>query len=394
MAKQAEAQEKGTVSNSVQSLENFDWDDGTGDFFGVSGTAVTEPVKSETKEVVEEETTKTTGKKEEEEETQQDDNNSEVFFSIEDDEEEQAQKQTQLEKGEEEEEESEEDYYKKLTETFKEKGVFSTVEVKEDEQITEERFFELQNEEVEARVEEALEGFMEELDKDAKDFLKFKKEGGNTSEFFATYSQGSTLPKGDISDKAFQEKISRYYYTNVEKLDPEDVEDRIDWLKDGGKLAKYAEKQNLKLIELDKKQKEDLQSQAQAKQREQQEARKAFVSSVKETLDSTDEVDNFKFSPKEKEKLHAFITKPSVSIGKNKYLTGMQDKLQKALSEPGKMLVLAKLLYNDFDVSDVVAATTTEQTKKVKKDIQRAKSTVRPSSSGRTRKERNLADYF
>ncbi|MHA1200610.1 MAG: hypothetical protein ACTSQF_14930, partial [Candidatus Heimdallarchaeaceae archaeon] len=268
------------------------------------------------------------------------------------------------------------------------------IEIPDEGEITEEKFIEFQDEEIESRVEGALESFMGELDNDGAAFLKHKRDGGTTESFFSAYSKSSEIPKGDIRDEDYQEKLSRYYYANVEKLELEDIDDRIEWLKDSDKLAKYAEKQDLKIKDLDKKSKENLQKQAKKKLELQEKANTAFVSSVKETLDKTDKIDNFTFSPKEKKSLHTFITKSTVKVSENKYQTGMQSKLFETLKDPKKRLILAKLLLNDFDVSDVVAASTTKQTKKVRSNIQRTKKTVAPVGSGKSNRKRNLADFF
>ena len=88
---------------------------------------------------------------------------------------------------------------------------------------------------------------------------------------------------------------------------------------------------------------------------------------------STDQVDGYKFTAQRKKTLLPFITKNTVKVGKNRYITGMQSKLQTALKTPEKMLVLAQLLQNDFDVSSLIADANTKVTKKLKTDIQRQK---------------------
>ena len=108
-------------------------------------------------------------------------------------------------------------------------------------------------------------------------------------------------------------------------------------------------------------------------------------------MDNIDKVDNFTFTETSKKSLLPFITKQTVKAGKNRYITPMQDKLQTALRDPEKMLVLAQLLQNDFDVSTIVANETTVITKKLKNDIQRKKS-INPKGTGRVGKRRSLAD--
>lgn len=381
MAKEATAQETQEKIEKEQSLENFDWDtDGTGDFFGIKGTGVEPDPKIETEK--KENKKEDPPAPEEEEEEEGEENIS--FFEIE--------KETADEEESEEEVEVEFDY-ETLTKRMQEKSIFQNVEIPEGEELTEDKFIEYHDQEIESRVEEALEGFLEELDEDGKAFLKFKKDGGNTKDFLATYQKSQSIPEGDLEEEAYQEQINRYYYREVEGLDEADVQDRIEWLKDSGKLKKYAEKHDAKAKELDKLAKEKLKEQAKANAEAQKKNQEAFVNGVTKALEEVDEVGDFVFDKKTKARLKTFITKPNVKVGKNQYVTGMQVKLQETLKNPEKMLLLAKLLESDFDVSEVATKAKTQTTKKVKTDIQRSK-TVRPSTSGKTGKTRSLADFF
>jgi S-adenosylmethionine:tRNA-ribosyltransferase-isomerase (queuine synthetase) len=96
--------------------------------------------------------------------------------------------------------------YKEL----KNRGIIS-IDVEDESSIDADRFIELQEEEIEARLEETIQAFMEELDEDGKAFLKFKKEGGNTKDFFKIYSEISEVPTPEYNDEKSQEKFLRYY---------------------------------------------------------------------------------------------------------------------------------------------------------------------------------------
>lgn len=377
-------------------LDNFEWDDNTesADFFGVAGSATSEteevvpPVKTKKKaekpDLTPPAATKT---KEEEEEVAEEDVE---FFGI--------KTETNAVTGEVtatevEEEEEQEDYYRTLSSKMKENGIFQNIEIPEDEEITEEKFIELQDNEIELRVEEAFEGFFSELDTDAAAFLKHKKEGGSTQDFFKVYGQHTGTPKGDLDDEKYQERLSRYFY-KLEGDDPEDIDDKIEWLKDSGKLEKYAQKFDTKIKENDKKSKEDLKTATADAEKIADVNKKKFSDSVQEALDNVDKVDNFKFTAKSKKSLFPFITKPSVKVGKNRYITPMQSKLGTALKDPEKLLVLAQLLENDFDLSNILADVETRITKGIKKDIQRQKSGVKPQGSGRVNKKKSLSDFF
>jgi len=372
-------------------LDNFQWDDtGGGDFFGIAETGTKEDVKPDVvsdvkKEDGKEPTPKADTKKEGEEEDEEEDS----FFDIVD-------KPGETKEGEEDQgsdEDVDKDYYKTLASRMKEDGIFQNVDIPEGEDFTEDKFIELQDLEIDSRVEEAFEGFFSELDADGAAFLKHKKEGGSTEDFFKTYGQSTGAPQGDLDDESYQEQVSRYYYEQ-EGEDPEDIDDKIEWLKDSGKLEKYAQKFDGKLKENDKKTKEDLANNTKAAEKTAEEGRLAFATSVQEALEAIEEVDNFKFTKESKKTLLPFITKATVKVGKNKHITGMQDKLSATLKDPNKMLVLAQLLQNDFDVSSIINSATTAKTKTLKDDIQRKKTSVRPTNSGKAGSRKSLSEFF
>lgn len=381
---QATQEQKETAAN----LEDFSWDT-TGDFFGIEGSGETKSEIDTVMEVIkiekDEEDPKKTSKQLDEEEEEED------WFGaapvVEEEEEEEGAKPTSKPSK------PSENIYADLYAEIKEGGLFQA-DLEEGTVVDKEKFFELQELEIEARVEESIKGFMEELDEEGAAFLKFKKNGGSTADFLKVYAANTEIPQGDLDDEVHQEKVSRYYYKNIEGLDPEDVDDRIEWLKTSGKLEKYAIKIDADLKEKDSKAKEAIQAQAKLEAKEAEKRRKDFINTVQETLDNTDEIDGYKFNPTEKKALHSFITKPSIKVGQNLYVTPFQQKLRTALADKEKMLVLAKLLSNDFDVSDVVSAKTTAQTKKIKEDLQRKKTVTPRSVGGAENKGRGLADYF
>ena len=122
-------------------------------------------------------------------------------------------------------------FFTTLAKTLTEKGIFQNVEIKDGDIIDGEKLIELQDQEIEARLEETFESFFQEMDEDGIAFLKYKKAGGDTRTFLNAYSQSLELPTSDLSTEEGQEKMLRYYYKNIEKLDAEDVDDRIEWAK-------------------------------------------------------------------------------------------------------------------------------------------------------------------
>ena len=275
---------------------------------------------------------------------------------------------------------------------LKEQGIFSSVEIPEGD-LTEEQFVSLQEQEIENRIQETFEGFFEEMDEDGKAFLKFKKEGGKTSEFFDVVKNTSGYPTGDIETEVYQRRIARFHAEKIEGLDIDEAQEKVDWLEQNGKLDKYARRYDEKVRKLEASEKQRLEDSAVQLAKDREDGEKEFAKTIKSTLDETDEIKKFTISKKEKAELLGYITKPSVKVGKNRFLTGLQSDLNKLSQNPESLVLLAKLLRTDFDTSNLSTKIETETTKDLKKNIQRAQQNIKPSTSGST-KGRSLSDFF
>jgi len=91
-----------------------------------------------------------------------------------------------------------------------------------------------------------------------------------------------------------------------------------------------------------------------------------------------------------------FITKPTVKVGKNKYITEFQAELGEIFKGEGenkkKLLLLAKLVKSQFDVKDLIEETKTKVVKDAKSKLQQSRTGVRPSTSGGNNKK-SLSDF-
>ena len=285
--------------------------------------------------------------------------------------------------------------FKNLVLDLKDKGIFSSVEITEEEDITEERFFELHEQEIDNRVDEVIEGFFEELDDDAKAFLKYKKEGGDTGLFLNYIAQKATVSSIEDIDNAtdlIKENYLRNYYANVEGLDPEDIEDKLEFLKEKGKIDSYASKFFNKEKEVILKKEADLiNEQKQAKQAE-IDNRNNNIKELKQLLNEKEDLKNFKVTVEDKKTLVDFIYKPAIKTGKTSYITEFQKKLSEAFADKEKLLIIAKLLKSDFDTKDLVDKAKKEVTKEVKKSLSRISQDKNLSNSNKAIK--SIADYF
>lgn len=291
--------------------------------------------------------------------------------------------------------EKEEDvkFFTTLAKVLQEKGVFQNVEIKEDDQIDGEKLVELNDMEIESRVEETFQSFFEEMDEDGIAFLKFKKAGGDTRVFLNAYAQSMELPTSDLTTEDGQEKMLRYYYKHIENLDDEDVDDRIEWAKDGKKLEKLATKYADTVSRIEQQKRDALLQQAQEAEERAKENRKVFKETLEETLATVKEVNDVPFT-KEDKGLIDYLTKPVVKIGKNKYITGMQADIQKIWQEADRkqLLLLAKFVKGGMKLDVVKQKGAKEKVTEIRKKVFEERDT-RTVRSGGT-KGKGLADYF
>lgn len=384
------AQELGNqVETQNNELLTFDWGENESEnFFGI------EPKKSEVQKIVEEikkdeptpQEGKVTQKKNKEEVQEEEDDD---FFETET----KPKASTATEETEEGTENQEDNIYKDVYKDLKEHGIFKHVEIEEDEELDADRLFEIQQEEYEAEVTERLKAWAsEELDEDAKAFIKFKREGGNTADFFNVYKSSSGVPTGEIDDEEYQDSVIRYQLKE-EGWDKDEIEDRIAYLTESGRKQKVAEKYNEKIKQEEAKKKQSLLKQAEQQKLAAKEQEESFKANVKEALESVDEVSGFKISPQDKNKILNFLTKKEHKISDTRAITGFQKKLAEVFQDTNKMILLAKLVESDFDMSDFEKQVTTKKVKQVKSNLEQRKG-MRPSNSGSSLKGSSLADLF
>ena len=377
-----------TVDTSQNDLLNFNWDaNGEESFFGLNEfgdetpsneekqktpQATATPVQSDDTDTDEPEKEKKSKKEEEK-----------LSFFEEEADEDKSKEKTSTADGS-----IYEDVYKDL----KEAGIFKHVELEEGEELDADRFYELQQEEYDKEVEERLSIWAtKDLDEDAQAFIKFKLQGGNTSEFFKTYQNTSEITLGDIEDEDYQDSLIRYQLQK-EGWDKDEIEDRLEFLTESNKKPKFAEKYHNRLVQEQEQEKQALVKQAEEQKGRARQQEEQFKTSIKETLDTNKEINGIKFSDKDKNGLINFLTKKE-KLEDGRIVTGFQRKLSESFSDPKKIALLAKILNDDFDFSSFEKSAITKKTKEIKRNIEQRQS-MRPSGSGSSSGANSLASLF
>jgi hypothetical protein len=303
------------------------------------------------------------------------------------------------EKAEVEDEQEDGKFYSTLTAELKEKGIFEHVELPKDkEDLTEDEFLEIFEDEFEARLNESFEAFTEKMDDEGKDFIKHKRKGGSTREFVeAYYGSGIDYENFDVEDDSQRDDLLRYYLTTVEGLKGDDLDDRIEALKDKGKDKTKATEWVSKLKTLDEKKKEDFKAKQKTLEEEKKEKSKKYNEALMATLDKVDEVNKYPITKEDKKKLGAFFTKQTVKAGKDNYVAPFHAKLAGLLNPKNKedrekLVLLGALLENDFDFSKITPKLQTQVTRRAQRTLQQARNGVKVNSAKIGSK--SLANYF
>lgn len=265
-------------------------------------------------------------------------------------------------------------FFTELAKEFKDRKIFTNVKLAKGEKITEERFFELHDEEIETRVNETIEAIQERLDDEGKKFIDFIMRGGKPSKYIATLSLSSNIENFDPKNEAHASKTIAHHLKTVEKADEEEITDRIAYLKDKGQLEIYATK--YKKIDDERKaatQEALVTNQAQTiKDKEQ--AAKLFNEELVEVLNKTDKVGLFSITATDRKDLKPFFTRATVKVGKDQYVPEFIAEINRIMSgksakDKKELLILGKIIKDKFQSKDLEIEVTTKVANKAQSSL-------------------------
>lgn len=368
-------------------LNDFTWDENVEDFFGIKATeddatekVIEEFVKEEDEEEIDDfdkemaekkAVTKTTVEEEnEEEEEPKKAKKAEKFFE-----------------KELEEEATEESDLVKTVKSLKEKGIFSFAEIKEDEPLSEDTIEDFFETEIEGRLNEEMANFANSLDEDARLFLEFKRNGGRTADFLKVFENEdiiSSFKDVDFNeDEHKAEQFLKEYYYQFEEMEEDEIEDKIEFLKDRGRLSVTAEKIFEKSSEQQRKEKEELNKKQEKIKKAQLDNQKLYAEDLKKAITETEVVGKIKINKKDKQELFNYLMLPSIKLENGKKVTAFQKDLADVYNDKKMLIAFAKIIKDRFEISDLDVAT---------KTVKQIKQNLRAGSKSETRK--SLADFF
>ena len=385
------------MSKEVETTENtfdtFSWDSNVPeiDFFGESTPNPSLKAEDVAKEIENEEEdgkVKPTSTKEKEEEP-------EIDFFGEKPKEEKTEETSNEEAQEEEEEEKIVTTNVAVVSLLKDKGIID-FELEEGEELDEEEAELLLTEKFEESIDKKLEQTIADLPESVKNIVRFATKGGDVDKMLAEMSKprvGGITRDLDLEEENNQELVVRFQLSK-EGYDEEYIDTHIEVLKDTNKLKTIAEKHHSKWKKDDEsKEKAMVEAQKEAKLKAKQ-TQINFKKEITEHLAETESVNNLKFSKADAKELPDYISNTSIKLQDGREITPFYRDLFEAMKDKDKLLVLAKLVKNNFDFKDIEKQAATKQVDKLKDDLQRQKQGKTMKSAGGSSQPKRLADYF
>lgn len=299
------------------------------------------------------------------------------------------------------EEEEELDIFTAAAKDLEQLGFFPKVDGKVDEGQFLETLESTIEEKIDTGIEQVIESWKKDLGETGTEFIKFTMNGGKPEDFFTQYSQDQL--NFNVDTEWGQKQFLEYYYGKVMGHDEEDVESLIEAHMDGETMEKAAKKFYGKLkSEKDSKKSEFIQKQQELHEARQEAARQR-IQQFKDAASKVDhilvrgeggkELGKVAFTAAEKRALTNYITQNSVQTQNGKYMSEFMADLNKIYQEePDKLMMLAKIMKSGFDMSDFVKQGVSEETKKVKSNLQRIK--TKQKTKTQPRKDRPAWEYF
>lgn len=289
--------------------------------------------------------------------------------------------EVQKEKGETE--EDEDVPVSKLLKSLKQSGF---LDIEDDLEITDENASELLETKFEETLDKKLEEVLSELPEEVKEFNKFVLNGGDPSAFFKASKPVESLGSLDLEDEGNQIRMAKLALQE-DGFDDEYIEAQIDFLKESKQLKKFSEKRQEVYKKKDNEEKQRLFEMQQQRVAEEKESIKKMKSSISEIIGKEEPLKGlFTVSAKEKKELPSYIADKNIKLEGGGRISEFQKGLLESLKDPEKLTLIAKLVKNDFDFTEIVNRSKTEVTKKVKENVRRGSKTSTETKS--------ILDYF
>ena len=267
---------------------------------------------------------------------------------------------------------------------LKEEGI---VDFEEDEFEDSEEGFQtlIQNE-----IKKGIEKYKTDLDPLAQEFIEYVDKGGDPQHFVKATSDVD-FSKIDIKMIDGKENLQKQLVAELmrrEGFDQDEISSDIQDFVDGGLIAKRATRALSKLKGLQTKDRQNLLREQEDKSNKEKEDHQTFLTSLKEDIETREEIAGFDINNKAKKDFYKYITEVDRKTGKTRLVSDSE-------ADKDSQLKMAWLYYNKFNFSKIEKKARTKATSSLKANLERASniSTRKLKSKTRTHAEGTEIDF-
>lgn len=211
-------------------------------------------------------------------------------------------------------------------------------------------------------VKKEVENYKNSLPEDGQKFLDFIQNGGNPSDFHKYYYQETSFKDFDLESEENQKYVVEQAL-KLEDYSDEEIKEEIELLEDAGRLEKKAQTFLKRLQKVEDEQKQTLLEAQKKYAKEQEDKRIQEWDQFKKGLFDKDAIGGFKITPKVKNDLWDYMTKP---VDKK---TGETQYQKDSISNEDARYVFAYLLKNKWDVSSLEKMVETKKVGELKSKL-------------------------
>jgi len=234
---------------------------------------------------------------------------------------------------------------------------------------------------IQNEISKGIEKYKQDLDPLAQEFIEYVDKGGDPQKFVQQTSDVD-FSKIDVKMIEGKENLQKQLVAELmrrEGFNQDEILSDIQDFVDGGLIGKRANRALSKLKTMQTKQRKALLKEQETAALKREEEHKTFLSSLKEDIESREEIAGFNLGKKKKD-FYDYITKPDRKTGKTRLVMDSEK-------DEDSQLKMAWLYYNKFDFTKIEKKARTKATSSLKANLERASniSTKKLKSKTRTK---------
>lgn len=191
-------------------------------------------------------------------------------------------------------------------------------------------------------------------------------------QYLQMFSNEQIVENVDLSSEENQERVFRLYLAKT-GLDPDEIEDQLNYARDNDRLESYSTKYHGKLVDKMQQERAALAQESEARVqavRQKEEEREELYAEVLDGAIASGSIEGYPINTQSANELFDFVlSKPHV-LPNGQRISEFEYKLAKMRQEdPSKFLAVAKLVQSNLDLSPVKRKAVTDETNSLFNDL-------------------------